>query len=138
MPVGNQQVWDKGIGEPATNMLMQSVQQQSGPSGFNRMALSGPNNAPTSQASAEPTSELSQGAFTTGDTLTFQQGRQEDNKNYEHNLNELLRRIAEAEASGDMQTATNLKMQRDFYLRGMASVNPLRRGGTLPGQGIKI
>ena len=39
MPVGNQQVWDKGIGEPATNMLMQSVQQQQGPSGFNPMAL---------------------------------------------------------------------------------------------------
>ena len=50
MPVGNQQVWDQGIGAPATNMLMQSVGRGAA-AGYNPIGLGGPNNV--SQAGAQ-------------------------------------------------------------------------------------
>ena len=86
MPVGNQQVWDKGIGEPATNMLMQST-QQSGPSNFNPNALAQqPVPQQAQQQSPQGNGVVPQGGLQTGVKYYFVNGKYMTEEEYQQHL----------------------------------------------------
>jgi hypothetical protein len=54
MAIGNQQIWDQGIGEPATNMLMQSTGSGRTASNFNPGALGADPTPPAADPVAAP------------------------------------------------------------------------------------
>ena len=115
MGIGNQNIWDKGIGDPATQMLMQSSSNTTPSNAHNfNQALSGPNDPVQPAATATPAAPATpaQPAMSGGGVQAMSGGGQqqqqkkaptsyyENLKRYQLEVQQLQQNIAMANSMG--------------------------------------
>ena len=148
MPIGNQEIWDKGIGAGATNVVFGQQPQQTN---FNPGALGADPNAQPAATTAQPAQ--------TGDSLPdfeawaenrmsnngqarigergLEVGSREEYDRFSSVIQQLQTQLQQAQQKNDQNTIVQLKKQIEFYKKQLMGQNPASAAGGDQVSGVK-